>query len=433
MSIPLPLTELSRVVRRLSFDLVKTVSLHRARRARADLVSVICRLPLLNRIRHFALTDVVSLRELAASAPDQVSEWAPVSPPSTIHFTAERQLALLRHGRSFRDGVYSVPPRFHCTIRDAYFNLKNGALCASDGRLIQEGAPESGRSTRYHSAGVYGGPRPDPRTALRLEGIYSSVWGTWAANYGHWLIECLPRTALLEAAARDKSITLIMAENVPAVHKDSLSCCLPEGVPLLYIADAKWAHPERFILLSYGTREGGGYLPKESCDYVRRAVFRRFGLGGHHRKNRRIYISRRNTGTRRVINEDEVEEALSKYGFSAVCPETLPFEQQVRLFHEAEIVVAPEGSGLANILFSSDIQVLEILSATRPRTFFFFLAQAMGQEYYHLFSRASATFGDFRVDVPGLQETVERMLRARPQTCHSASMPAAQKANRIPN
>lgn len=89
----------------------------------------------------------------------------------------------------------------------------------------------------------------------RLKGVYSTIWGIWAANYAHWLIECLPRTTLLEIAAKHQPITLLMPQNMLAVYKGSLSCCPPAGVRLQYLADPMWVQLDRFVFLSFFRQE----------------------------------------------------------------------------------------------------------------------------------------------------------------------------------
>ena len=113
---------------------------------------------------------------------------------------------------------------------------------------------------------------------------------------------------------------------------------------------------------------------------------------------------------RRVINESEVSRMLSRYGFSTVRPETLSFEDQVKLFHDAKMVVAAHGSGMSNILFSGSIRVLDLQSCGRMETFFSLLAQSLNQDYRYLICESPSTLGDFTVDIPKLEDMVKKML-----------------------
>ncbi len=64
---------------------------------------------------------------------------------------------------------------------------------------------------------------------------------------------------------------------------------------------------------------------------------------------RRLYISRNDAKLRRVANEAELSPLLAAHGFEIVILTGMPIADQVRLFIEAEAVVAPHGAGLAHI------------------------------------------------------------------------------------
>ena len=54
---------------------------------------------------------------------------------------------------------------------------------------------------------------------------------------------------------------------------------------------------------------------------------------------------------RRIGNYEEVVEAFRKRGFSIVFPEDFTVAQQAVMFSSAQVIAAPHGAGLANILF----------------------------------------------------------------------------------
>jgi capsular polysaccharide biosynthesis protein len=78
----------------------------------------------------------------------------------------------------------------------------------------------------------------------------------------------------------------------------------------------------------------------------------------------RIYISRRGSNMRLLVNEAELERALAARGFEIVHPENLPVRTQIELFRGARVILGATGAGLANALFASpDACVVEILPA----------------------------------------------------------------------
>ena len=52
-----------------------------------------------------------------------------------------------------------------------------------------------------------------------------------------------------------------------------------------------------------------------------------------------------------MVNEAELEEALTEIGFAVVKPETMSAPEQIKVFSCAKIIVAPTGAGLANLLY----------------------------------------------------------------------------------
>jgi capsular polysaccharide biosynthesis protein len=104
---------------------------------------------------------------------------------------------------------------------------------------------------------------------------------------------------------------------------------------------------------------------------------------------RRIYLDRRGSGVRPLINEDEVVHALARLGFEPIRPETLSVADQVRLFRGAEAIVSPHGAGLTNLGFCRPgCVVLELLMDSYTNWCFRHLAALMKLNYDCVLGRA---------------------------------------------
>lgn len=74
----------------------------------------------------------------------------------------------------------------------------------------------------------------------------------------------------------------------------------------------------------------------------------------------RVYLSRRNLNSkthwhnRTLLNEDEIVDLLTKYGYQEVFSDELSLVDEINIFSNVKKVVTPIGSGCANILFSKD-------------------------------------------------------------------------------
>jgi len=110
---------------------------------------------------------------------------------------------------------------------------------------------------------------------------------------------------------------------------------------------------------------------------------------------RRLYIDRRGSRLRPLVNEDELVAALSRQGFVAVRPEILSVVDQVRLFRAADIIVAPHGAALTNIGFCRPgTQIVELLMDAYCNWCFRNLAGLMQLRYDCVLGRARQPWPD---------------------------------------
>ena len=107
------------------------------------------------------------------------------------------------------------------------------------------------------------------------------------------------------------------------------------------------------------------------------------------RQTRRLYIDRRGSPVRPLMNEDALVSALGRLGFTAVRPELLSIPDQIRLFRGAEAIIAPHGAGLTNLGFCRPgCVVIELLMDAYANWCFRHLAALMQLNYDCVLGRA---------------------------------------------
>ena len=131
---------------------------------------------------------------------------------------------------------------------------------------------------------------------------------------------------------------------------------------------------------------------------------------------KRIYISRKNC-TRRNFNEDEVYNMLQEYNFEKYAPEELSFEEQVSLFHGAEIIVGGSGAALSNVLFCQPrCKLLCFYSAKVNIPIFTTIAYSFGVKIRYFIgdeeegSYVNNTHSDFLVNVLDLRKLLSEYI-----------------------
>lgn len=138
----------------------------------------------------------------------------------------------------------------------------------------------------------------------------------------------------------------------------------------------------------YVRTSGSGYLtPASSLRWVGERIRSNVATGGNEGP-RRIFVSREGWPKRLVRNEDEVMTMLNEYGFECVHPGRLPFEEQVHLFADADVVITPHCSAMIHMLWTENATIVELASgedhidADAPH--FFVLANELGLSYEFL-------------------------------------------------
>lgn len=66
---------------------------------------------------------------------------------------------------------------------------------------------------------------------------------------------------------------------------------------------------------------------------------------------RKIYLERKMTQLRSLNNSNEIRDFLVNEGFEIIYPNEFTFEEQIRLFSEASIVIGASGAAFSNIVF----------------------------------------------------------------------------------
>jgi hypothetical protein len=78
-------------------------------------------------------------------------------------------------------------------------------------------------------------------------------------------------------------------------------------------------------------------------------------------ETRRLFISRRQKGFRKLVNLMELEKRLVNLGFTIVYPELLTLYERVAIFRSAELIIGESGAGMVNCYFAPDqIPIIEL-------------------------------------------------------------------------
>ena len=270
---------------------------------------------------------------------------------------------------------------YHFTNID-FWARYGGSLVTEDNCLLADLSPE-----------VWGVENHPLFSRLRLPALRDLPGRTAIAvtpeapgNYYHWLIDLLPRIDLLQFGQRDFDRVLINGARTD-YEKASLAALKIPREKIVYVSPGNRFQIEDATVGSMD--HSAKAIAPWKIEMLRRL---RDSLPPTQTDPRKLYISRKRAAVRRVSNEPAFEQTLRAANFSIVELESKPWEEQVRLFSQAEVVLAPHGAALANIVFCEPgALVAEIGTRAGYKDFYLQLAASAGLRYCFIPAQARAT------------------------------------------
>jgi hypothetical protein len=314
------------------------------------------------------------------------------------------------------------PPLSLIRLRDAIVT-GNGTVLTRGGGLLRESAFEW---FNFGAAPPNFTALPDarfyhaPQTGRDIHGCHFLLKQIPnPVNFGHWLVEGLATAALFHERimaegcgliipmSRDLRMTEIMLASLLSVFPRHASTAVLERD----VGDA-WRVDELEFVTSLHVPPAKSRLGLAA---LRKALLPPVDLSSGGK--RRLYVSRANASTRRLLNEFALIDVLRTFDFAAIAPESLPFSEQVRAFAEADLVVGPKGANLANIIFMRPgSHVVALAADDFPDTFFRDIVAGSGVHYSEIYGSTRDDVGhdpgfrDFGIDVERVRRLVQSLI-----------------------
>jgi capsular polysaccharide biosynthesis protein len=316
---------------------------------------------------------------------------------------------------------------YACTLRDATIFYRSNMVLMPDGVALNDTVadPEYGRFIAFtqDAAAVdqAGGRVLLDVGQFQVEnldaGIMLSGCASW--HYGHWVGEYLSRLHYLERHPRFAELPIIVDADMPPQHLEYLRQLVPNRfvqIPAgggLRCGELIVAGPTCFFPVDLTAdhavppEKQGGF----SVDCIRFLQDRVLGsMPAPSSRERKLYLSRKDRGGRRPLNEDQIIAYLEAAGFEIVFTENMSFADQVQTFREAKVIVAPNGSAVLNAIYAPDAPLL-ILSQRNLFNWNTFsgLTQQLGQDVRFVCAEDETEFkhSNYRIPIERLKAFLE--------------------------
>ena len=211
-------------------------------------------------------------------------------------------------------------------------------------------------------------------------------------NYFHFTIESLARWHLFKMSGLDYDY----------IDFDKKNKFQKQYVNLLGIPEEKLI-PESYykgaikadVLIVPGLINNWEYfeMPHAKLHYMKQHIPNWFNKVHKVFRNKsetpkRIYVSRSKADRRRIVNEKDVINLVTKYGFTVYNMEDLSVYEQINLFNKGEIIIATNGAAAANLVYCSNpFTFLEIFPQNYFDSSFRILAQVLECDYHYFIAK----------------------------------------------
>ena len=195
-----------------------------------------------------------------------------------------------------------------------------------------------------------------PRPRRMLSGTHVLLASVGSGVYGHWLVDFLPKLALLRAAGHDIDRMRFLLPTTARPFARALIGLLGFGAEQIVEFDPHaGVLTVEDLLIPTTMNDGVQVSPfmRDAAEILTTRLTARHGPLATGTTPPRIFLSRGGIKqSRGLANRARIEAMAAAAGFAMIAPETLPLLDQIRLFAGARVIAGEYGSALHGSLFS---------------------------------------------------------------------------------
>jgi hypothetical protein len=310
-------------------------------------------------------------KKYSSGKSDTFCQYIPIAQAQQISRTPPQSADLEIENIFWEEANYISPETFKLTLTQGRV-YGDGIIITPDNYVLRDVSTVFTKRTDYHWI-CHSGKLPPPMYIDQTIAVLSSAG---ADNYYHWMFDVLPRFMMINL----EEIDFLYININKKFQKDYLDFL---NIPQHKILPAsKSTHIQAKTLLIPSLPGTTGRMTEDSCIYLKE-LCKEFCTGAMPKK--RLYISRKDAKSRKVINESEIIPILQNYNFEVAHLTGLSVKDQISLFSSAEAIIGPHGAGLSNIVFCSpSTKIIEFFTPDYLNACFWSLSEICNLNYSYL-------------------------------------------------
>jgi len=311
--------------------------------------------------------------------------------PKTIESSVDKKfMSIINFGH---------PNTFVLSLKNASVLFNEGFVVTKEGSLINEVNPNFGRKTSLIFRKLF---IPEKIFVNKRLAVLPN-----SDNYYHWMFEVIPRLLLL------KKSRIVVEKYITSFDKkfkrDTLEKLNINSKNVIQLSDSLNIWADELIVPTMPIHTGNP--TKEICAFLRKSFIEK-PTKEDCKKYSKIYVSRGNVRGRKILNESELIDHLSKKGFVSVNLDNLSISQQSKIFASANTIVAFHGAALTNLIFcKKGTKVVEFFNPEYINVCYWAIANCVGLDYsYFLAENKNSKSFDVFVDINKLDSAINVFL-----------------------
>jgi len=215
-------------------------------------------------------------------------------------------------------------------------------------------------------------------------------------NYGHTLMDVVPRLALFEKAGFGyDDVDYVIGPRLTPSKRLLMRAC---GVPMeKYVAASQLGRQSGFAAIGRALIPSFPGAERNSTPWGVDFTRSKLAPSALPKPTRRVYLHRPSHLARGVSNEDEIEAILRRYDFEILKDPRDEAEARARIdrIAEAALAIGVHGGSLSDIMFCQPgAKVMELAPTDHVQPYFYTLANAGGLEYHCLVCESEGHRGE---------------------------------------
>ena len=231
----------------------------------------------------------------------------------------------------------------------------------------------------------------------------SHIWGN---GYHHWLTEVAPKLFLFEEEIKEG--ILLFPLSTPNFIREFLEAWEFNNVE--FYRDNCFVRKIQVI-----DNPNSGHYDKNLLLEFKKKVLQKVGNQKTGVSNK-VYVSRKNSTKRKVLNEKELCNKLERAGFSCIETDKMSLFDEVNIFRSCDYLISLHGAGLTNLLFMPDgSKIVEFFPQYSRETdlnaCYYRLSKVLGHEYKSIWCQREFPKKEFKLDTDNIIVDIDNLFK----------------------